>query len=42
MKEEDLKDLEKRLREAEDKMRGDVPVSSYKFIVLVIIFLKYI
>lgn len=42
MKEEDLKDLEKRLWEAADKMRGAVPVSSYKFIVLGLIFLKYI
>ena len=42
MKEEDLKDLEKKLWEAADKMRGAVPVSSYKFIVLGLIFLKYI
>jgi len=42
MKEEELKDLEKRLWEAADKMRGAVPVSSYKFIVLGLIFLKYI
>ena len=34
MKEEELKDLEKKLWEAADKMRGAVPVSSYKFIVL--------
>ena len=42
MKEEELKDLEKKLWEAADKMRGAVPVSSYKFIVLGLIFLKYI
>lgn len=42
MKEEDLKDLEKKLWEAADKMRGAVPVSSYKFIILGLIFLKYI
>jgi len=42
MKEEDLKDLEKKLWESADKMRGAVPVSSYKFIVLGLIFLKYI
>ena len=42
MKEEDLKNLEKKLWEAADKMRGAVPVSSYKFIVLGLIFLKYI
>lgn len=42
MKEEDLKGLENKLWEAADKMRGAVPVSSYKFIVLGLIFLKYI
>ncbi len=42
MKEEELKDLEKRLWEAADKMRGAVPVSDYKFIILGLIFLKYI
>lgn len=42
MKEEDLKDLEKKLWESADKMRGAVPVSSYKFIILGLIFLKYI
>ena len=36
------KDLEKKLWEAADKMRGAVPVSSYKFIILGLIFLKYI
>jgi len=42
MREEDLKDLEKKLWESADKMRGAVPVSSYKFIILGLIFLKYI
>lgn len=42
MKEEDLQELEKKLYAAADKMRGAVPVSSYKFIVLGLIFLKYI
>ena len=42
MKEEELKDLEKKLWEAADKMRGAVPVSDYKFIILGLIFLKYI
>ena len=42
MKEEDLKDLEIKLWNAADKMRGAVPVSSYKFIILGLIFLKYI
>ena len=42
MKEEELKELEKKLWECADKMRGAVPVSSYKFIVLGLIFLKYI
>ena len=39
MKEEDLKDLEIKLWNAADKMRGAVPVSSYKFIILGLIFL---
>ena len=42
MREEELKDLEKKLWDAADKMRGAVPVSDYKFIVLGLIFLKYI
>ena len=42
MKEEDLKELEKKLWASADKMRGAVPVSDYKFIVLGLIFLKYI
>ena len=42
MKEEELKELEKKLWIAADKMRGAVPVSSYKFIILGLIFLKYI
>ena len=42
MKEEELRDLEKKLWDAADKMRGAVPVSDYKFIVLGLIFLKYI
>lgn len=33
MKEEDLKQLESKLWAAADKMRGAVPVSSYKFII---------
>ena len=37
-----IKDLEKTLWAAADKMIGGVPVSQYKFIVLGIIFLKYI
>ena len=41
-KEEELQKLEKKLYIAADKMRGAVPVSSYKFIVLGLIFLKYI
>lgn len=40
--EQELQDLEKKLWSAADKMRGAVPVSSYKFIVLGLIFLKYI
>ena len=42
MKEEGLIKLEKKLWEAADKMRGAVPVSDYKFIILGLIFLKYI
>lgn len=42
MKEEELKKLEKKLWESADKMRGAVPVSDYKFIILGLIFLKYI
>ena len=42
MKEEELKILEEKLWKAADKMRGAVPVSSYKFIILGLIFLKYI
>lgn len=38
----ELQKLEKKLYAAADKMRGAVPVSSYKFIVLGLIFLKYI
>ena len=37
-----IKDLERTLWAAADKMIGGVPVSQYKFIVLGIIFLKYI
>ena len=40
--EQELQNLEKKLYSAADKMRGAVPVSSYKFIVLGLIFLKYI
>lgn len=40
--EEELQALEKKLFAAADKMRGAVPVSSYKFIILGLIFLKYI
>lgn len=40
--EQELQALEKKLYAAADKMRGAVPVSSYKFIVLGLIFLKYI
>lgn len=40
--EQELQKLEKKLYAAADKMRGAVPVSSYKFIVLGLIFLKYI
>ena len=42
MKEEELIKLENQLWKAADKMRGAVPVSSYKFIILGLIFLKYI
>lgn len=42
MNETDLKKLEDRLWSAADKMRGAVSVSDYKFIVLGLIFLKYI
>lgn len=41
MKEEDLKGLENKLWEVADKIRGAVPVSDYKFIILGLIFLKY-
>lgn len=40
--EEELQKLEKKLWAAADKMRGAVPVSDYKFIILGLIFLKYI
>lgn len=42
MEERDLKKLEDKLWAAADKMRGAVSVSDYKFIVLGLIFLKYI
>lgn len=42
MEEKDLKKLEDKLWAAADKMRGAVSVSDYKFIVLGLIFLKYI
>ncbi len=42
MEEKDLKVLEDKLWAAADKMRGAVSVSDYKFIVLGLIFLKYI
>lgn len=42
MEEQDLKVLEDKLWAAADKMRGAVSVSDYKFIVLGLIFLKYI
>ena len=42
MTEKELKQLEDRLWAAADKMRGAVSVSDYKFIVLGLIFLKYI
>ena len=42
MREEDLKDLEKKLWDAANKMIGAVSVANYKFVVLGLIFLKYI
>lgn len=42
MNELELKNLEKKLWSAADKMRGAVSVADYKFIVLGLIFLKYI
>ena len=42
MTESELKKLENKLWSAADKMRGAVSVSDYKFIVLGLIFLKYI
>ncbi len=42
MTESELKKLENKLWSAADKMRGAVSVSNYKFIVLGLIFLKYI
>lgn len=42
MNESELKKLENKLWAAADKMRGAVSVSDYKFIVLGLIFLKYI
>ena len=42
MTEQELKKLEEKLWAAADKMRGAVSVSDYKFIVLGLIFLKYI
>ena len=42
MTESELKKLESKLWSAADKMRGAVSVSDYKFIVLGLIFLKYI
>ena len=42
MNETELKKLEDRLWAAADKMRGAVSVADYKFIVLGLIFLKYI
>lgn len=42
MNENELKKLESKLWESADKMRGAVSVSEYKFIVLGLIFLKYI
>ena len=42
MSEQELKTLENKLWAAADKMRGAVSVSDYKFIVLGLIFLKYI
>ena len=40
MKEKEIKDLEKKICKATDKMRDAVHVSSYKFIVLVVIFMR--
>ena len=40
MNEEELIKLEKKLWESADKMRGAVPVSDYKFIILGLIFLS--
>ena len=42
MSEQDLKKIEDKLWASADKMRGAVSVSDYKFIVLGLIFLKYI
>ena len=42
MNEQELKKLEDKLWAAADKMRGAISVSDYKFIVLGLIFLKYI
>ena len=42
MSEKELKELETKLWSAADEMRGAVSVSDYKFIVLGLIFLKYI
>lgn len=42
MFENDIKEIENKLWNAADKMRGAVSVSDYKFIVLGLIFLKYI
>ena len=42
VEEKDLKQLEDKLWAAADKMRGAVSVSDYKFIILGLIFLKYI
>ena len=42
MSEKELKQLENTLWESAEKMIGAVPVSEYKFIVLGLIFLKYI
>ena len=42
MEEENLKKIESKLWASAEKMRGAVSVSDYKFIVLGLIFLKYI
>lgn len=42
MTEKELSKLEKQLWASAEKMRGAVPVSDYKFIILGLIFLKYI